>query len=264
LKQQKTQNIKMPEHIAFIMDGNGRWAKRRLMPRTYGHKIGVDALERTLKHCSKLGLKAVSVFAFSTENWKRPKSEVDEIFRLTKEFLQKIEKENSPENIKNCTALFFGENIKINHMGVLDGFDDDMIKVINRAVEITKNNDGLVFNIGFNYGGQLDILQAVNKSIEEKLKSQTEINKSTILSKLKITENDIEKNLLSKGFSKPDIVVRTSGEMRVSNFMLWQMAYAEFIFVPYHWPDMNAKKIDDIILEYSSRDRRFGNINEDA
>ncbi|MCL2770914.1 MAG: polyprenyl diphosphate synthase [Firmicutes bacterium] len=231
--------MKIPTHIAFIMDGNGRWAKKRLMPRTYGHKIGINALERVAAHCNKLGIKYMSVFAFSTENWKRPKEEVDEIIRLMRGYLKKL----TPKKVKK-------DNIKLMHMGCLETMPVELKTDILEAIERTKECTGLVLNIGFNYGGKLDIVQAVNKWL---VGVAPESNPQ-------ITSEDISNNLYTKDIPDPDIVVRTSGEKRVSNFMLWQMAYSEFIFITKHWPDMNAKVLEKILVEFSARERRFGNV----
>jgi len=236
-KQETTQLIK-PKHIAFIMDGNGRWAKRRGLPRKAGHIAGAEAMKKIVRKCHKEGIECVSVFAFSTENWARPKEEVDGILKILKNVFSKDVKE------------FIKKNVKIRVSGSLESpVPEDVRKIIEKGIEQTKNCTGMVFNICFNYGGRDDILHAVNTLLAEGKKS--------------VTAEEFASHLYTAGLPDPDIVVRTSAEQRVSNYMLWQMAYSEFLFVmDKHWPDFNAKDVDRIIEEFSKRDRRFGKVKE--
>lgn len=235
----KLENLKMPKHIAFIMDGNGRWAKNRGLPRKKGHVEGVEAMKRVLNRCNELGIECVSVFAFSTENWNRPQEEVDGIMNL----LVKMFKSDGKTFVKN--------NVKVRHMG--DIYASVVPQKVKKAFldieEKTKNCTGSVFNVGFNYGGRADIVQAVNKIISEK--------------KNEIDEKEFNSYLYTAGLPDPDLIVRTSGEQRISNFMIWQMAYSEFSFVmDKHWPDFCGDDVDDLIVEFNKRNRRFGAIKE--
>lgn len=226
--------LSIPAHIGIILDGNGRWAKKRNKPRLYGHKEGVNAIKRTLLAAKKLGIKAVSVFAFSTENWKRPKDEVDGIFKLLEDFLDKSSKS-------------FAENgYKLNIMGDISAFTPSLKQKLLNLVELSKENTGLIFNLGINYGGRAEIIRAVNLVLSE--------------GKAEITEQDFEKYLYTASLPPLDFVIRTSGEQRISNFMLWQIAYSELYFPKFYWPSFSEKKLVKCIKEYSKRDRRFGNI----
>lgn len=237
-KKEQEQLLKKPAHIAFIMDGNGRWAKKRGLPRKAGHIAGADAMKKIVRKCNDEGIKFVSVFAFSTENWNRPKDEVNGIMRILKNVFKKDVKE------------FVKNNVKIRVSGALDErVPDDVKEAIKGGMEKTKDCNGMTFNICFNYGGRDDILHAVNALLKEGKKS--------------VTEEEFSAHLFTAGIPDPDIIVRTSAEQRVSNYMLWQMAYSEFMFIlDKHWPDMKKEDVDKIILEYTKRDRRFGAIKE--
>jgi len=228
---------KFPQHIAFIMDGNGRWAKKRGMPRSLGHKVGYEKMKATLKHCSTRGIKVVSFWAFSTENWKRPRAELDGIFKLVR------------ENMHKDMPLFMQWNVRVTSMGDLTKFPKDMYDKLVELQEQTKNNTGIILNVCANYGGKADIVQAVNKALGGSSSKQH-----------KISEADIESNLYGSDLPAPDLVVRTSGEQRISNFMLWQMAYSEFLFLKPHWPSITPKLIDKSIIKYQKRNRRFGKV----
>ena len=237
--ESKLDPTKMPKHIAFIMDGNGRWAKKRGMPRTFGHKHGYVKMKMAVKHCVDLNIRVISIFAFSTENWNRPKDEIDEIFRLIR------------EGMHEDSSLFMKWNVKVVTMGDLTKFPKDMYDKLVEVMEKTKNNTGTIFNLCANYGGRSDIVRAVNTILKERSNSGKEES---------VTEQEFEKYLYGAGLPPPDLIVRTSGEQRISNFMLWQMAYSEFLFIKPHWPAMTPKLIDKCILDYQSRDRRFGKI----
>ena len=225
---------KLPRHIAFIMDGNGRWANRRGLPRKFGYKVGYDKMKTVVKRCSELGIEVCSFYAFSTENWNRPQEELDEIFRLIR------------ENMEKDMPLFNEWNVRVMTMGDVTKFPQDLQDALSKVKEDTKNNTGCVMNLGVNYGGQAELTRAVNQIIESKVKS--------------VTEKDIEQNLYTANLPRLDLLVRTSGEQRVSNFMLWQMAYSEFLFIKKFWPDMSGKTVDKCIVAFQKRKRRFGKI----
>ena len=232
---QNYMNNKLPKHIAIIMDGNGRWAKKRGMIRTEGHKKGVETLEKILKYSDKLGIKYLSVYAFSTENWNRPRLEVETILMLFNKYL------------KNKFNDFMEQNVRL----VISGNRERLSKSLNETIdEITnklKNNTGIVLNICFNYGGRLDILESIKKTIENGED---------------ITEDNISKNLYNSFIPNPDLLIRTGGEFRISNYMLWQIAYSEIYVSDLLWPDFDEKELDKSINSFCNRDRRYGNVEE--
>ena len=227
------QNLKIPAHIAFIMDGNGRWAKRRLMPRKYGHKMGVEALKRVIAACEKLGIKEVSFYALSTENWSRPKDEIDALLAMIKKFADEEMKE------------YVDKNYRIRFMGELHRLPQETQNALESIARAAENNTGIVVNIGINYGGRDEIARAAQKAAE---------------SGFPVTEEAINANLDTAGMSDPDVIVRCAGEKRLSNFMLWQCAYSEFVLIDDFWPDFNEQTVLRIISEYSGRERRFGGL----
>lgn len=227
------QDLKIPAHIAFIMDGNGRWAKRRLMPRKYGHKMGVEALKRVIAACEKLGIKEVSFYALSTENWSRPKDEIDALLAMIKKFADEEMKE------------YVDKNYRIRFMGELHRLPQETQNALESIARAAENNTGIVVNIGINYGGRDEIVRAAQKVAE---------------SGLPVTEEAVSANLDTAGMSDPDVIVRCAGEKRLSNFMLWQCAYSEFVFIDDFWPDFNEQTVLRIISEYSGRERRFGGL----
>lgn len=228
---------KLPKHIAFIIDGNGRWAKRRGLPRMFGHRAGIETLKENIVECRNLGIDVVSVFGFSTENWNRPQPELDGLFNLFEEFF------------KNETIDFMGLGIKVRIMGDYTKFPQHLVDNANALIERTKNNDKMVLNMGINYGGHDDILHAVNNMIKDGVK---DVDKATM-----------ESYLYTSGLPAPDFVVRTSGELRISNFMLWQMAYSELYFPKTLWPDFHKKDLYKALKSYQKRNRRYGAIKED-
>lgn len=234
LKKVEIDMSNLPTHIAFIMDGNGRWAIKRKLSRTLGHKAGIEALRRVLDRSVMLGIKIISLYAFSTENWKRPKDEVDEIFRLLREYLN--------EDTKKIVE----QGIKIVTMGDLSKLPEDIRQAFEKVIFDTKNCTKHIFNIGINYGGRPEIIRAVNSIIASGVKN--------------IDEQDFKKYLYTVDLPDPDFIVRTSGEMRLSNFMPYQSAYSEFYFPKTYWPDFKEKELDNAIIEYQSRCRRFGAI----
>ena len=230
--------LKIPGHVAVILDGNGRWAKQRKMPRTYGHKVGSQVVEDMLDIVDDLGVKYFTVYAFSTENWKRTTEEVTALMNLFQSYLDDYSKRADSENIK----------VKI--IGNRQGLSEKMQKSIEKCMERTKDNTGIVFNIALNYGGRDEILGAV-KNIAKKIQN----NEVKIED---ITEQMISDNLYTANQPDPDLLIRTSGELRLSNFLPWQLAYTEFLFVDKNWPDFNEKDLDDAIEVYKSRNRKFG------
>ena len=232
-----SKNIKLskvPKHIAFIIDGNGRWAKKLKKVRSYGHLKGMERLEKIIHRSFDYGIKVVSVFAFSTENWNRPEDEVQYLFKLFKDFAEQKGKSLNEQNVK------------VTVMGDYLQFPAQVSEAITNLVELTKNNTGNVLNIGFNYGGRNEILRAVNELLQSGAKE--------------VTQEMLEKHLYTSGLPDPDFIVRTSGEQRISNFMLWQGAYSELYFPKVCWPDFNNKQLEKALLEFEKRDRRFGRI----
>ena len=235
-KKNEIDMNRLPEHIAFIMDGNGRWAKKRGKLRTFGHKVGTEAMTAVVEHAKKLGVKIISFFAFSTENWNRPKEEVDEIFRLCEELLDKRKQD------------YIESNMKLNVIGYRDKLPKSLVEKINDLEEKTKNNTGILINIALNYGGRAEIIDAINRIIKDKVKE--------------VDEKTFRKYLQTKDIIDPDLVIRTSGEQRLSNFMMYQCAYSELYFPKTHWPDFREKELEEAIIVYQKRDRRFGAIKE--
>jgi len=228
----------MPKHIAIIMDGNRRWAKAKGMPASYGHKEGAKALENVVRYCNKIGLEYITVYAFSTENWKRAEDEVNSLMMLLQSYLDVYSKRADTENIK----------VKI--LGDITALSEGMQKSINKCMERTKNNTGITFNIALNYGGRNEIVKAVKNISKEVRDGKLEIEN--------ITEEVISNNLYTKGEPEPDLLIRTSGEKRLSNFLPWQLVYTEFLFIDKNWPDFNEEDIDNAIIEYQKRTRKFG------
>ena len=224
-------NLNLPNHVAIILDGNGRWAKKRLMPRTFGHKAGADNLVELSKYCNRIGLKNLTVFAFSTENWNRPSDEVKYLMFLLKDMFERVFKK-------------MDEDIRIRVIGERNNLSEDVLDVINRVEEKTKNNQGLNLNIAFNYGSRDEIIHSVN----EMIKNGEEITKENLSKHLYVED--------------VDLLIRTSGEMRISNFLLWQISYSELYFTNVYWPDFGAKEFDKAIDAYNKRNRRFGGLNK--
>lgn len=230
----------IPEHIAIIMDGNGRWAKKRKLPRTMGHKAGVETIRKVLKEADKLGVKYMTLYAFSTENWKRPKDEVSALMKLLVQYLR----QEINELHKN--------GVKINVLGDILKLPKECQEEIEKSVIKTKNNTGIVMNIALNYGGRDEILRAV-KLISD------DIEKGIIKSS-EIDQNIFEDYLYTKGIPDPDIIIRPSGEQRLSNFLLWQCAYSEFWYSDICWPDFKETDLHKAIYDFQKRDRRFGGV----
>ena len=228
----------MPKHIAIIMDGNRRWAKAQGKPASFGHKEGAKTLEKIVRYANKIGLEHITVYAFSTENWKRAEDEVNTLMALLQSYLDDYSKRADSENIK----------VKI--LGDITALSQGMQRSIINCMERTKNNTGITFNIALNYGGRAEIIRAV-KTIAEKCKNET-------IDIQDIDEQMISDNLYTAGQPDPDLVIRTSGELRLSNFLPWQVVYSEFLFVNKNWPDFTEHDLDNAIIEYQKRTRKFG------
>ena len=227
-----------PRHIAIIMDGNRRWAKAKGMPGKAGHKEGAKTLEKIVRYANKIGLEYITVYAFSTENWKRTEDEVGTLMALLQNYLEDYSKRADTENIK----------VKI--LGDISVLSAGMQKSIKNCMERTKDNTGVTFNIALNYGGRNEILSAVKKIAQDVKDEKLKVDD--------ITEEVISNNLYTKGEPDPDLVIRTSGELRTSNFLPWQIVYSEFLFLDKLWPDFTEEDLDNAILEYQKRNRKFG------
>ena len=234
----KFDKEKMPKHIAIIMDGNRRWAKAQGKNAGFGHKQGAKNLEKIVIYANKIGLKYITVYAFSTENWKRAEEEVNGLMILLKSYLDEYAKKADTENVK------------INILGDMSAFKEDLQKSMITCMERTKNNTGIIFNIAMNYGGRQEIIRAT-KSIAQKV-IDGKINIEDIDEKM------ISEHLYTIGIPDPDLIIRTSNELRLSGFLLWQASYSEFYFTEVNWPDFDEKELDKAIQEYQNRSRRFG------
>jgi len=225
---------KLPQHVAIIMDGNGRWAEERRLPRTFGHRVGVASVKAVIKVCLELRIKYLTLYAFSTENWARPKNEIDALFKLLQEFLRKERKRLQKEEIK------------LNVIGRWRELPAKVVKSITSVVEETRNNSKLILNIALNYGGRQEIIDAINKGIENGEKD--------------FSIETLQKYLYTSGIPEPDLLIRTSGECRISNFLLWQIAYTELYFTKVYWPEFREEEFLKALIAYQRRERRFGKI----
>ncbi|SET01459.1 undecaprenyl diphosphate synthase [[Clostridium] polysaccharolyticum] len=232
--------LKIPQHVAVILDGNGRWAKKRRMPRKYGHAQGAKAVEQVCENAWRMGIKYLTVYAFSTENWKRPEDEIDAIMKLFRDYL------------KNCLEISRKNDMRVRIIGDRSCLNEDIIKVITQLEEESKNNQGLNFQVALNYGSRDEITRAVKK-IAQKIENGT-------LRSEEINETIISDELDTCDIPDPDLMIRTSGEQRLSNYMLWQLAYAEFYFTDVLWPDFDKKELEKAVAFYNKRDRRFGGV----
>jgi undecaprenyl diphosphate synthase len=230
----------LPRHVAFILDGNGRWAEKRNLLRLEGHRAGVANIRPIIKYLSQLGIKYTTLYAFSTENWNRPADEVSGLLRL----LQDAFYEEAAE--------FHKYGVKIRHLGRTTGLSDGLQDSISKAVKLTENNTGMNLGVAFNYGGRTEIIDAVRRLIDD------------VVSPDKIDEKLFEEYLYTAGIPHVDLVIRTGGEIRTSNFLIWQAAYSEYYFTPVLWPDFNEKELEKALYNYSQRQRRFGGLIEKA
>jgi len=224
----------IPNHIAIIMDGNGRWAENRGVPRIEGHRAGTENLRRVIKGCVDFGVKYLTVYAFSTENWSRPKDEVQGLLKILGSVIDR--------ELKELNA----QGVQLRHIGRLEKLPSALRKKVTRAVEVTRKNDRLVFTIAWNYGGRDEILYAVQQLMREGILAEN------------VTEDHICQRLFTAGTPDPDLIIRTSGEIRGSNFLIWQSAYSEWYFTPVFWPDFDKEELHKAILEFGQRNRRFG------
>lgn len=231
-KAGKPDMSRLPRHIAIIMDGNGRWAKRRGLPRSAGHAAGAEVFRKIATYCKDLGIEYFTVYAFSTENWKRSQDEVNAIMKLLAQFLN--------EALRDMEI----NRVKVKFLGDLTPLSGELKALIAKTEEISAKYEGAQVNLCVNYGGRDELVHAVNKLIAD--------------GKTEITENDISENLYSAGIPEPEMIIRPGGEYRLSNFLMWQSSYSELIFTDTLWPDFTTDDIDNAIVEYQSRDRRFG------
>lgn len=228
---------RVPTHIAIIMDGNGRWAKQRGMPRLAGHRAGTENIRRIVTECVAQGVKYLTIYAFSTENWSRPSREVDGLMRILSEFVDR-----ETDNLDR-------EGVQIRHLGRLEGVSSHLQNKIQSAVQQTKQNDRLVLAVAFNYGGRSDVVDAVRELIAQGYPAD------------QITEQAISEHLSTRGMPDPDLIIRTSGEWRLSNFLIWQAAYSEYWTTPIFWPDFGPEQLRQAINDYGQRERRFGGLS---
>src|SRR5258705_8172770 len=233
---------RLPEHIAIIMDGNGRWANRRSLPRVAGHKAGIGPVRSTVESCARLGIKALTLYAFSIENWKRPRAEVETLWRLLRFYLRR----ELPDLQKN--------DIRLEAIGRLDALPEQVRSELEAAVRATSLNRGLLVNLAINYGGRAELVDAANAVLDA-------ARRGGKLASLRFDEELISANLYTSRTPDPDLLIRTSGEMRISNFLLWQIAYAELYITDTLWPDFGRTDLLKAILDFQKRDRRFGGLN---
>jgi len=224
----------LPTHIAIIMDGNGRWARRRGLPRVAGHRAGIGAVRQVVEGSAELGIRVLTLYAFSVENWKRPRTEVSTLMQLLKEYLNK-ELDNIHKN-----------NIRFRTIGRTDALDPSVQAELEKAIACTSGNTGMIFNVALNYGGRVEIVDAVNRILQQGVAS--------------ISEKDFARYLYTSGQPDPDLLIRTSGELRISNFLLWQIAYAEIWVTAILWPDFDKQHLYEAIIAFQKRERRYGGL----
>ncbi len=230
----------VPRHVAIIMDGNGRWAAARGLPRAEGHRRGVEALRRTIRAAGEIGIGIVTIFSFSAENWSRPASEIGELMGLLRRF------------IRNDLAELHKSNVRVRIIGEREGLDPDIARLLTEAEELTKGNTGLTLVVAFNYGARQEITRAARRIAEDVAAGR--------LTPADVTMDSISGFLDAPDLPDPDLIIRTSGEQRLSNFLLWQSAYSELVFVPTNWPDFDRATLESAIREYQQRERRFGGL----
>ena len=230
--------LTVPQHVAIIMDGNGRWARRRNLPRIAGHRAGAENLRRIINACAEFGIKILTIYAFSTENWERPEDEVRGLMNI---FTRVLDQE-----LKDLHR----QGVCLHHLGNLNGIEPALQKKVRDALELTRNNDRLILNVAFNYGGRAEILHAVRQMLADGVSPD------------ELTDELFSSYLFTAGLPDPDLVIRTSGELRVSNFLIWQAAYAEYVAAPEMWPDFGREELYAAIVEYSKRDRRYGGLSQ--
>ena len=233
------QLTRVPNHLAIIMDGNGRWARSRGLPRLAGHRAGTENIRRILEVCVEHGIKILTLYAFSTENWGRPDKEVRGLMRILE---QTIDRE-LPELHQN--------GVQLRHIGRLEGISEGLRRRVRKAIELTRHNDRIILNVAFNYGGRTEIVDAVRRIVESGVDPD------------RLDEHLFSQYLYTAGLPDPDLIIRTAGELRISNFLIWQSAYAEYYATPTYWPDFNTEELYRTLLEYGRRERRFGLLGGD-
>ncbi len=233
----------LPQHIGFIMDGNGRWARMRGLERSEGHKAGAKTFRKIVEYCADVGIKHVTFYAFSTENWSRPENEVKALMKLFKEYLLEADERESENDIRQSRIRFIGER---------EGLPKDLLRLIEKAEKKSSKYDKITVNVALNYGGRAEITHAV-KEIAQRVKNGQ-------MSVEDISEESVSDFIYTAGQPDPDIIVRPSGEFRLSNFLTWQSAYSEFWFSDVLWPDFTEKDVNDILFDYQKRNRRFGGV----
>ncbi len=230
----------IPQHVAIIMDGNGRWARKRGLPRHAGHRAGAENLRRIINASVEFGIKILTIYAFSTENWGRPEREVRALMKIIARVLdQELDELNA-------------QGVCLHHLGDMAGVEQDLQDKVRKAIELTKNNDRLILNVAFNYGGRAEILHAVRQMLADKVPPET------------LTDSLFSSYLFTRGLPDPDLVIRTSGELRISNFLIWQAAYSEFYPTPVYWPDFGREELYEAIVAFNQRERRFGLVTENS
>ena len=230
----------IPQHVAIIMDGNGRWARKRGLPRHAGHRAGAENLRRIINASVEFGIKILTTYAFSTENWGRPEREVRALMKIIARVLdQELDELNA-------------QGVCLHHLGDMAGVEQDLQDKVRKAIELTKNNDRLILNVAFNYGGRAEILHAVRQMLADKVPPET------------LTDSLFSSYLFTRGLPDPDLVIRTSGELRISNFLIWQAAYSEFYPTPVYWPDFGREELYEAIVAFNQRERRFGLVTENS
>lgn len=234
--QEKSLLERVPYHLGIIMDGNGRWARQRRLPRLAGHRAGTENIRRVLTGCVEFGIKILTIYAFSTENWKRPDEEVRGLMSI---FARVIDRELDE---------LHREGVQLRHVGRLEGISDSLKAKVHQAIDLTKSNDRIVLNVAFNYGGRAEIVDAVKRIIHDGVRAED------------VTEELIGRYLYTTDCPDPDLIIRTSGEFRTSNFLLWQAAYAEYYVTPTYWPDFDKDELYKALTAFSQRDRRFGEV----
>ncbi len=240
---EEKEQLKMPRHVAIILDGNGRWAKSKGMPRNYGHVQGAKNVEVICEEAYRMGIEYLTVYAFSTENWNRPKDEVDALMKLLRNYM------------KTCLTTAKKNRMCVRVIGDKSGLDEDIRNRIAELEESTKDNDGLHFQIALNYGGRDEIVRAVREIVNKTAKGQVSLED--------VTEEYLSGMLDTHGLPEPDLLIRTCNEQRISNFLLWQLAYTEFYFTPVAWPDFTREELVKAVEAYNHRDRRYGMIKEE-
>ena len=240
ISQSVTPAYAVPRHVAIIMDGNGRWAAARGLPRAEGHRRGVEALRRTIRAAGEIGIEVVTIFSFSAENWSRPASEIGELMGLLRRF------------IRNDLAELHKSNVRVRIIGEREGLEDDIGRLLVEAEELTRDNDGLTLVVAFNYGARQELMRAARHIAEAAAAGR--------IKPADVTMETVAGFLDAPDLPDPDLIIRTSGEQRLSNFLLWQSAYSELVFVPTYWPDFDRAALEAAVREYQQRERRFGGL----